>query len=233
MISLVIPTYNEAANLTKLIPRIHQALRGNDYRILIVDDNSPDGTADVAEKLGKKYSVEVLRRPKKEGLGAAYVAGFTHALKSKPDFVFSMDADLSHDPKYLPSFMEASKKFDVVIGSRYVPGGGVRNWNLRRRLTSRFGNMFARAMLGLTPRDVSGSYRCYRANVLKAIDLSSIKSSGYSFPEEMLYRCVKQGASMGEVPIIFPDRKVGKSKLGKKEAVNFVFTMLKLRFSRK
>ena len=230
MIFIVVPTYNEAKNIKTLIPGIHQAMQGRTYTVLVVDDNSPDGTAAIADQLSKQFPVEVLRRPKKLGLGTAYLAGFMHALKHDAEVVFSMDADLSHDPAALPSFLNAIKGQDVVVGSRYIPGGGIRNWAWHRRMTSKMGNLLARTLLGLTPHDVTTGYRCYTPHALKTINAASIRNNGYAFLEEILYRCKRNNLSVGEVPIIYTERREGKSKLGKAEILKFILTLFRLRF---
>jgi dolichol-phosphate mannosyltransferase len=233
MIHIVVPTYNEAANIRVLIPKIHNALQGRPYKVIIVDDNSPDGTAGIAEDLGRSYSVHVIRRPGKLGLGTAYVAGLLHAVEQGSELAFTMDADLSHDPAALPLFIEASKKHDVVVGSRYIAGGGIPNWEWHRRVMSWSGNILARSLLGLKPHDVTTGYRCYKPHILNKIRLHTIRNSGYAFLEEVLFRCARHDASIGEVPIVFRERAGGKSKLGKKEIVKFLLTLFRLAILRK
>jgi dolichol-phosphate mannosyltransferase len=233
MIHIVVPTYNEAANIRVLIPKIHQAMGGLQYEVVVVDDNSPDGTAKTAIELGKSYSVRVINRPGKLGLGTAYIAGLLHAVEQGSDLAFTMDADLSHDPAALPLFIEASKKHDVVVGSRYISGGGIPNWAWHRRVMSWGGNLLARTLLGLKPHDVTTGYRCYKPHVLKKIRLHTIKNSGYAFLEEVLFRCARHDASIGEVPIVFHERAGGKSKLGKKEIFKFLLTLFRLAILRR
>ena len=230
MIYFVIPTYNESKNLKHLVSGIDKTFAGKLYRILIVDDNSPDGTARIAEKLAKHYPIEVLHRPEKQGLGSAYIAGFRSVLKSKPDLIFSMDADFSHDPASLPAFLEASKIYHVVVGSRYISGGKIKNWSLYRAFISKCANSLTRMLLHLSPRDVTSMYRCYRLEVLKSVDFSKISSSGYFFCEELLWHCAHKGFTIGEVPITYMQRKHGKSKLDWKEIAASFWMLIRLRF---
>lgn len=230
---IVIPTYNESQNLKTLFEGQRLALKKTGYKVMIIDDGSPDGTAALAEKLGKRYPVIVHQRGAKLGLGSAYIFGFKEAIKLGPKYIISMDADLSHDPKYLPQMLRKAKGADIVLGSRYVKGGGVVNWGIHRRIMSRGANMMARFSLGVPAHDLTGAFRIFHREVLESIDLDSIKSNGYSFLEEILYLCKRKGFRFAEVPIIFKDRELGKSKLSKKEMVKFFWTLVRLRFSRR
>lgn len=230
-IYVVIPTYNEAENLPNLIPAIAENLKNFDYKILVVDDNSPDGTGALAEELAKKYSVEILHRTGKLGLGSAYIIGFKKALTNGADLIFEMDADFSHDPKDLSRLIQATEQgYDLVIGSRKIDGGQIIGWNLLRHFYSNGAMFFARFVLGLKTQDVTAGFRCYKREVLEKINLEAIKSNGYAFQEEMLYRVEKNNFKIKEVPVIFTDRKVGKSKLNKKDILEFFKTVFKLRF---
>jgi dolichol-phosphate mannosyltransferase len=184
--------------------------------VLVIDDNSPDGTGKLADELAARYSsLEVLHRPGKLGLGTAYVAGFKHALEHGFECVFEMDADFSHDPRYLPALLAATEDADLVIGSRYVPGGRTPDWGLSRRLISGFGNVFARTILRLPVQDCTAGYKCYRSSVLEAFDLDAIHLEGYAFQIETVYQAYRKGFRIKEVPIVFPDRKIGASKMSK------------------
>jgi len=185
-------------------------------RILIVDDNSPDGTGEIADRLSAEDpSIAVLHRPRKEGLGPAYIAGFRRALEEGAGLVLEMDSDFSHDPASLPALLGAAEDADLAIGSRYVAGGGTSDWGLLRRAISRGGSAYARLVLGLQVRDLTGGFKCFRREVLEAIDLDSIESRGYAFQVEMTYRAIRQGFGVVEVPIVFRDRQVGSSKMGR------------------
>jgi dolichol-phosphate mannosyltransferase len=214
---LIIPTYNEAANLERIVAAAHDQLQravpGN-FRILVVDDNSPDGTGAIADRLAADDPpIEVLHRGGKSGLGQAYLAGFAHAMERDAETVIEMDADFSHDPIYLTALLEASRSADVVLGSRYVPGGGVRDWGLVRQLISRGGGLYARRMLGVSVRDLTGGFKCLRREVLEAIDLPSIRAEGYVFQIEITYRAILAGFTVREIPIVFAERAAGKSKM--------------------
>jgi len=232
-IIIVIPTYNEAGNLRDLVHGIDAHLRHESYRVFFIDDGSPDGTANLAEELSAKYPITVFRRAGKLGLGTAYIFGYKEAFKQKPTYIVSMDADLSHDPKYLPQLLtKARLGVDIVLGSRYVPGGGVENWGIHRKIMSKGANGMARLFLGVPAHDLTGAFRCFRREVLESLELDSIKSNGYSFLEEILYLAVKKGYKIAEVPIMFKDREIGKSKLSRKEMVKFFWTLIRLRFFR-
>jgi dolichol-phosphate mannosyltransferase len=213
----VLPTYNEAENIAEVLGRVRSALPA--AHVLVVDDASPDGTADLAEKLGAELGqVEVLRRPGKSGLGSAYRAGFAHGLAQGFDVLVEMDADLSHDPADLPRLVAAVEHLgvDLAIGSRYVPGGEIPNWPLHRRELSRWGNRYAAVMLGLAVNDATAGFRAYRAETLRRIDLASVVADGYGFQIEMTYRVVQLHGSIVEVPISFVDRVHGTSKMNRR-----------------
>ena len=213
---LVLPTYDEAPNIEAIVEAILAKMPASS-RVLIVDDNSPDGTGEIAERLAAgNEQIEVLRRPRKEGLGPAYVAGFRRALESGAGLVLEMDADFSHDPAYLPRLLEAAERADLVIGSRYVPGGGVSDWSPLRQAISRGGSAYARLALGVEVRDLTGGFKCFRREVLEAIDLDSVGSRGYAFQVELTYRAIELGFRVVEVPIVFRDRGAGSSKMGGK-----------------
>jgi len=236
MNTIVLPTYNERDNLEHALQRIREVADGHDLQLhtLIVDDNSPDGTGELADRLATEYpDVEVLHRAGKEGLGKAYLAGFRHALTAGADLLFEMDADLSHDASYLPHFVRlVDKGADLVIGSRYVRGGGVENWTLSRRAISRGGCLYAQTVLGLPYHDLTGGFKCFRRRVLEAIDLDAIDTKGYGFQIEMTYRAHKLGFRIVELPIIFVDRKVGQSKMSNDIVVEAMVNVWRLRFDR-
>jgi dolichol-phosphate mannosyltransferase len=211
---LVLPTYNEAANIEAIVEAVLVKLPGSG-RVLVVDDSSPDGTAEIVERLaGGSDRVELLRRPRKEGLGPAYVAGFKRALAGGAGLVLEMDADFSHDPAYLPRLLAAMDRADVAIGSRYVNGGGVEDWSALRQAISRGGSAYARLALGLDVRDLTGGFKCFRREVLEAINLDSVSARGYAFQVELTYRAIRLGFDVVEVPIVFRDRRAGSSKMG-------------------
>jgi dolichol-phosphate mannosyltransferase len=210
----VLPTYNEAANIEAIVEAVLAKLPGSG-RVLVVDDSSPDGTAEIVERLaGGSDRVELLRRPRKEGLGPAYVAGFKRALAGGAGLVLEMDADFSHDPAYLPRLLAAMDRADVAIGSRYVNGGGVEDWSALRQAISRGGSAYARLALGLDVRDLTGGFKCFRREVLEAINLDSVSARGYAFQVELTYRAIRLGFDVVEVPIVFRDRRAGSSKMG-------------------
>jgi len=236
------PTYNEAENIVRLAGEIlalplapihpsHCNVSGLDAQLIIVDDNSPDGTGDMADGLAAAdRRVHVVHRPGKLGLGTAYVAGFRRAFELAAEAMVTMDADFSHHPRYIPAMMARLETCDLVIGSRYVPGGGTQHCTLPRRLLSQGANAFARVVLGLHAHDCTAGFRVYRRQVLQAIPLEQIFSSGYSFLIEMLYACQSRGFRVGEVPIIFANRQRGASKISRLEIVRAVYTVLRLRF---
>lgn len=210
---LVLPTYNEAENLEPLVEAARAKLPPS-ARVLVVDDSSPDGTGEIADRLAERHeNVEVLHRARKEGLGPAYIAGFRAALAGGAGLVLEMDADFSHDPAYLPRLLEAAKRADLVLGSRYVEGGGVSDWGPLRRAVSRGGSTYARLVLGVDVRDLTGGFKCFRREVLEAIDLDAISARGYAFQVEMTYRAIRHGFRVVEVPIVFRERRVGSSKM--------------------
>jgi dolichol-phosphate mannosyltransferase len=210
---LVLPTYNEAENVEAFVEAARAKLPAS-AQVLIVDDGSPDGTGEIAARLAERYgNVTVLHRERKEGLGPAYIAGFRHALAAGAGLVLEMDSDFSHDPAYLPRLLEAAGRADVVLGSRYVPGGGVSDWGPLRRAISRGGSAYARLVLGVDVRDLTGGFKCFRREVLEAIDLDSIQARGYAFQVEMTYQAIRAGFEVVEVPIVFRDRRAGDSKM--------------------
>ena len=226
---IVIPTFNEAENLPRLIPRIIQQNRA--FHVLIVDDNSPDGTAAVVKQLQKNNNrVHLLERPRKMGLGTAYVAGFKYAIQKGFDHVFEMDADFSHNPKALNDLYAAAKEYDLVIGSRYKSGVNVVNWPMQRLLLSYFANVYTRIITGMPVRDATSGFKCYRRKVLETLDLDSIRSNGYSFQIETNFWTWKLGFKVGEVPIVFVDRRVGVSKMSKAIVHEAAFMVWKLKF---
>lgn len=209
---IIIPTYNEIKNISQLIEEILKLNKG--FHILVVDDNSPDGTGNTVDQLSKKYSqINVLHRKVKEGLGKAYIAGFKWALERDYTHIFSMDADFSHDPKYLPKMLDSATDNNVVIGSRYVKGGGIEGWQWPRYVNSWGANWFTRLILGIKPKDSTAGYKCYCRKFLQSLDLDQLISSGYAFQVEMLNEAQKKGFSFVEIPIIFVDRRAGESKI--------------------
>ncbi len=225
---VIIPTYNERENIRALVPEILKL--GADFHILIVDDNSPDGTGELADELSRNHSqVQVIHREGKAGLGSAYIQGFKYALKQDVDYIFEMDADFSHDPKYIPDFLEKIKDCHLVIGSRYLHGVSVVNWPITRLMLSLFASLYVRAITGLRLSDCTTGFKCFRREVLESIDLDKIRSDGYSFQIEVNYRCWEKGYRIGEVPIIFIDRHAGTSKMSKKIVREAVFMVWRLR----
>jgi len=213
---VVVPTYNERENLPGLVEAVRAELDpvAPDHTILVVDDSSPDGTGELADDLAAvDPHVRVLHRPVKQGLGPAYIAAFRHALDAGAELIVEMDADFSHDPSYLPRLLEAALDADLVLGSRYVEGGGVRNWGRMRRIVSRGGSWYARTMLGISIRDLTGGFKVFRRRVLEAIDLDHVRSQGYAFQVELTYRALQMGFRVVEVPIMFTERRAGQSKM--------------------
>ena len=210
---ICLPTYNERENL----PRVIDALEPLGVGVLVIDDNSPDGTGELADHLAAEREwVSVLHRERKEGLGPAYLAGFREALDADAEYVLEMDADLSHDPAAVPRLIEACVSgADVALGSRYVEGGGTENWGLARRVVSAGGSLYARVILGLDIRDLTGGFKCFRREVLERIDLDAVTSKGYAFQIELTYRAVRAGYEIVEVPIVFTDRTHGHSKMSR------------------
>jgi len=228
---VIIPTYNECENIRPLVESIVGLRLGS--RIIVVDDNSPDGTGRLADELTTVYScLTVLHRPTKLGLGTAHIAGMKAALAGGTDYVLTMDADFSHHPSYLPGLLVTLARFDVVVGSRYVPGGGTAYCTLPRKALSRGANLFAHVMLGLHTGDATAGFRGYRRAVLESIALDQIVSNGYSFLIELLYRCQSRGWRIGEVPIRFENRQRGASKISKTEILKAMQTVLRLSWER-
>ena len=230
-ITVVVPTYNEAENVPELLRRI-MALELPRLEVLFVDDGSPDGTADLAERLSGEYGgrVRVLRRARKLGLGAAYVAGFTEAVQAGADLVVEMDADLSHAPEYLPAMVSMMDRYDVVVGSRWTAGGGVDpSWGLARRLLSRGGSLYAGLVLGLRLADTTTGFKCFRREALERVDLARIRSQGFVFQIEMAYACQRQGLRVAELPIRFASRARGQSKMSLKIVVEALWRVLAIR----
>lgn len=226
---VIIPTYNEAQNIQTLIPAIFQQ-NIDGLEILIVDDNSPDGTAAMAEEMGElNAKIHLLRREKKSGLGTAYVAGFKYALQNGFDLMIEMDADFSHDPKELPNLIKATEEADLVLGSRYIRGVNVVNWPLRRLLLSLGASKYTRIVTGLPLRDCTSGFKCFKRSVLESIDLDRIQSDGYSFQIEMNFRAWKKHFVIREIPIVFVDRAAGTSKMSKKIVREAIWVVWKLK----
>ncbi len=229
---LVLPTYEEATNIERMVAQARAKLP-DDAQVLIVDDNSADGTGEIAARLEREHAaVHHLHRPRKEGLGPAYIAGFRYALAAGAGLVIEMDADFSHEPAYLPRLLDAAEHADVVIGSRYMPGGGVGDWGTLRRGISRGGSAYARLVLGLEVRDLTGGFKCFRREVLEAIDLDAVRSRGYAFQVEMTYRAIELGFEVVEVPIVFRDRQAGASKMSRSIVLEAIWRVPLLRFGR-
>jgi dolichol-phosphate mannosyltransferase len=227
---LILPTYNEAENLEPFVAAVRAELP-DDARILVVDDGSPDGTGVIADRLaGEIEELSVLHRPRKEGLGPAYIAGFRAALEGGAGLVIEMDSDFSHDPVHLPRLLEAAESADLVIGSRYVAGGGVGDWGPARRAISRGGSAYARAVLGIDVHDATAGFKCFRREVLEAIDLDAVQSRGYAFQVELTYRTIQRGFRVVEVPIVFHDRRVGSSKMSRAIVAEAIWRVPMLRF---
>jgi dolichol-phosphate mannosyltransferase len=226
---VIIPTYNEKENLPRIVP----AVLAQDERlsILVVDDNSPDGTGQLADELAAADNrIHVLHRAGKEGLGKAYLAGFEWALSQDYELIMEMDADFSHDPKYLPDFLKASEQADLVLGSRYVSGVNVINWPMSRLLLSYFANVYARIVTGLPVRDATGGFKCFHRRVLEAVTFGDVGSNGYAFQIEMSFRAHKKGFTIREIPIVFTDREHGQSKMSKRIVREAVWMVPKLRW---
>ncbi len=228
---IVLPTYNEKENLEPIIKEIFNTGIAN-LKIIIVDDSSPDGTGEIANCLARENNnISVIHRQKKEGLGRAYVAGFKKALEDPANtHIFEMDADFSHQPKYLPDFLAMAKNYDVVLGSRNIPKGGVENWNWFRRFISWSANTMVRRILNIPVRDLTGGYKCWSRKVLETLDLDSVESSGYNFQIELTYKAYKKGFKIGETPIIFVERRAGNSKFNSGIMVESLINVIKLRF---
>lgn len=229
---IVVPTYNERDNVRGIAADFLAALPG--VELLFVDDNSPDGTGDILDELAAADPrIHVMHRAGKLGLGTAYVEGFGWGLARGYDYLFEMDADGSHDPRYLPQMLAlAEDGADLVVGSRYVPGGGTENWGLGRKVISRGGSLYARTILGVDVRDVTAGFVCWRRAALEAIDLATVSSNGYSFQIEMKYRALRKGLRLVETPIVFVDRRVGKSKMSRAIVAEALLKVWALRFGR-
>jgi dolichol-phosphate mannosyltransferase len=211
---LCLPTYNERENLEQLIRALGEVLDTDTDRVLVIDDGSPDGTGDIADRLAADLPwVSVLHRAEKQGIGPAYVAGFRWALAERAELVLEMDCDFSHDPADVPRLIAATEGADLVLGSRYAPGGGTANWGLVRRIVSRGGCLYAQAILGLGVRDLTGGFKCFRREALEAIDLGALSAHGYAFQIETTYRVKRAGMRVQEVPITFVERRSGASKM--------------------
>jgi dolichol-phosphate mannosyltransferase len=228
---IIIPTYDERENLPRLIDAIHATVA--DVHILVVDDNSPDGTGALADEIAARDPrVHVMHRAGKLGLGTAYIAGFKWALARDYPLVMEMDADFSHQPKYVPDLIAKAQEADLVLGCRYIPGGGTEDWTLARKLISRGGNLYARLVMGLPFKDLTGGFKCFRRKVLETIDLDAVQSKGYAFQIELTYRTHLAGFRVAEVPIIFPDRRVGQSKMSGRIVREAMLNVVKLRLDR-
>ncbi len=229
---VILPTYNEAENLERIVAAVLEQLPESG-RVLVVDDNSPDGTGEIADGLADSNpSISVLHRPRKEGLGPAYLAGFHVALDGGAARIVEMDADFSHDPSYLPKLIGATEHFDLAIGSRYVRGGGVTDWGPMRRFISRGGSTYARIALGLPIHDLTGGFKCFRREVLEAINLDTIEARGYAFQVETTYRAIKAGFRVVEIPIVFRDRTDGTSKMSRSIVAEAMWRVPAMRFRR-
>lgn len=228
-ILIIIPTFNEKQNIVPLVNKINLSFAAD---ILFIDDNSPDGTANEIKKCQDSNSnVFIIEREGKMGLASAYITGFHYAIEKQYDCVFQMDADFSHNPVFLADFINALEGADLVIGSRYIPGGGVSNWNRVRRLISKGGNLYAKFILRLPILDVTGGFKCFKINTLKKIYFENIKSDGYSFQIEMNYLLHKNGFKLVEIPIVFEERREGSSKMSSKIFFEAIFKVIKMRFS--
>ncbi|MFA5887121.1 MAG: polyprenol monophosphomannose synthase [Candidatus Nanoarchaeia archaeon] len=234
---IILPTYNEKENISTLITEIYDVSSKNNLglHIVVVDDNSPDGTAAIVKKIMYekfKQNLFIIERPGKMGLGTAYIAGFRFALEKEYDYAITMDADFSHKPSYLPSMLKKMETCDLCVGSRYVPGGGTKNWGISRKIISRSTNLLAHTLLGLKANDCTAGFRCYKKEVLSTINLNNIYSNGYSFLLEMMYKCQVNNFKIGEIPIIFEDRRVGVSKISRQEIIKAMKTLMKFTWRR-
>ena len=230
---LCLPTYNERENLEQMIEALGGVLDTTVHRVLVIDDSSPDGTGEIADRLASEQPwVSVLHRETKEGIGPAYIAGFQRALSEGAELVLEMDCDFSHDPADVPRLIAAAADADLVLGSRYAPGGGTANWGLLRRIVSRGGCLYAQVILGLGVRDLTGGFKCFRREVLEALDLASIHAEGYGFQIELTYRALRAGYRVEEIPIVFRERQAGLSKKTARIAVEAVWKVPALRLRR-
>jgi dolichol-phosphate mannosyltransferase len=224
---VLLPTYNERDNVPRIVPAI---LAAAPVDVCVVDDNSPDGTGRLADELARADArVKVLHRPSKQGLGKAYLDGFRWALAQGYERILEMDADFSHPPRYLPDFLRLAETHDLVLGSRWVKGGGTERWPLSRQLISRGGSLYARLWLGVGIRDLTGGFKCFRREVLEAVDLDAVRTSGYAFQIEMTYRAMKKGFRVVETPIVFVERDTGVSKMSRRIVIEAVLTVPRLR----
>jgi len=224
-------TYNEAENLSRLIPLLFEVVP--QFDLVVVDDNSPDGTSDYVSSLqAENPRIHLITRTNERGLGSAVLTGFRYAIDQDYDLLLTLDADLSHPPKYIPDLLKLMETADVSIGSRYVQGGGIVGWNLKRKVMSTCINIYARVLLGLPNKDNSGNFRCYNVRKLKELDFEKVRSTGYSFMEEILYRCHRIGCRFAETPIVFEDRTIGESKINMKEAWKAVWVIFRLSLDR-
>jgi dolichol-phosphate mannosyltransferase len=229
--TVCLPTYDERENLEPMLRALGGVLPDG-ARVLVVDDNSPDGTGELADALAAEHGfVDVLHRPRKEGLGRAYIAGFRRALADGAELVLQMDCDFSHDPRDVPRLITAAENADVILGSRYIDGGRVENWGAGRRFVSRGGSLYARILLGVHIRDLTGGFKCYRRAVLDAIDLDAVASAGYAFQIETTYRALRAGFHVAEIPITFADREAGTSKMTKRIFLEAVWKVPALRLA--
>jgi dolichol-phosphate mannosyltransferase len=232
---LILPTYNEAENIEAIVAASGKAPHGaapDGWGVLVVDDGSPDGTGEIADRLAAEHDwVQVLHRTEKNGIGPAYLAGFRHALDNGAGYVMEMDSDFSHNPADLARLLEAVKAgADLALGSRYVPGGGVVDWGLLRRFISEGGSTYARIVLGLEVKDLTGGFKCFRREVLEEIHFDGVRSQGYAFQVELTYRAVRAGFKVVEVPIVFKDRELGQSKMSWRIAAEAMWLVPRLRF---
>ncbi len=226
---VIIPTYNEKENISQIIPEVLK--QDESIEVLVVDDNSPDGTAEIVRNLIREEPrIHIITRERKMGLGTAYVCGFRYGIEHKYDYMFEMDADFSHDPKALPEFLEAIRDADLVLGSRYVHGVTVVNWPMKRLLLSYFANVYTKIVTGMPVQDATSGFKCFRREVLENINLDNVKSGGYAFQIEMSFKAWKKGFRIKEIPILFVDRRVGISKMSKSIVWEAVFLVWQLRF---
>ncbi|MCK4935740.1 MAG: polyprenol monophosphomannose synthase [Elusimicrobiales bacterium] len=230
-IFVIIATFNEIANIERLLKKVLEITLP--IEIVVIDDNSPDGTGKLVDKLKENEKrLHIVHREKKLGLGTAHIAGFKYSMEKNADLILTMDADFSHDPSYIPAIIEQSKNFDIIIGSRYVDGGKALNSPLSRKLLSRCANLFAKTMIGLKARDCTAGFRCYKTAIFKSINLDEVFSNGYSFLIEILYKLQNHGFSVKEIPITFTDRELGMSKISKNEIIKAIETVIKLTWKR-
>ncbi len=227
---IVLPTYNERDNIESLILEISNTLKNIPFQILVIDDNSPDKTFEIVKKIEKKYPVQLIKREKKLGLGSAYIIGFDYGIKHNYDFIITMDADYSHDPKYLPDFIK-EENYDLVIGSRYIRGGNTKNWPISRKLLSKIANILVKILLTKKINDNTSGFRMYKVNFLKNINYR-LKDDGYSYLFKLLYFFTKRNARIKEIPFIFIERRAGKSKISRKEILKALKTLFILTFRR-